>query len=223
VNDLPAVETALSRFTRGLLHHIAGSDATRRELLERTDLDTLDGPFSDGAARLVWQVASEIVPAEDDALGLQLAASATMEEVGVLGYLARASATFGEACTRAVQFERLLKGGTDVYVETDSVGAHIVDSPSPGRAQWPRHLAEAIMALWWLWPQRWSGVSAAPMVVRFQHARPVNTRAHDRLFGCPLEFAQPRNEVVVSSAVWALPLPSADALLGRYLLPVVDG
>lgn len=222
LQTLPAAETALSRFTRGLLRALAPTDAARKELLLRAGLPAAcsAGPFSDEGARQLWRAAERY---GGDALGLKLAAATTLEDLGVLGYIARASATFGEACARAVRFERLLKDGTAVGIEIDAACAHIVETPAPGQAPWPRHLTEAILALWWIWPQRWAGTSCAPLAVRFQHERPASTREHERVFGCAIEFEQPRNELIVAAEVWSLPLPSADPLLARYLEPVAEG
>lgn len=204
---------------------LARSDAARRTLERQAELPPggAGGPFSDEAARRIWRIAPEL--AGDDCLGLHLAATSTMEDLGVLGYLARASATLGEACARAVRFEQLLKGGTDVDVVLDSGGARLVDTPAKGQEAWPRQLAETIMALWWIWPQRWAAVPCRPVVVRFQHKRPRNSKSLDeltRIFDCPIEFEKPCNELVIDAAVWSLPLPSADPLLSRYLEPVVE-
>lgn len=222
MRDTPAIETSLSRFTRALVSVIAPVDAARRELLQRAGLPPgcALGPFGDEAAQKIWQVAESV--SGDAELGLHMAAAATMEDVGVLSYLARASATFGEACVRAVQFERLLKNGSQVCIVTEAAGARLLDTPLPGRAPWPRHLAEAIMALWWIWPQRFAGVACRPTVVRFQHGRPASTAEHERIFGCAVEFGRPHNEIVIAEAVWSLPLPSADPLLRRYLEPVAE-
>lgn len=224
MQTLPAVETALSRFTRGLLRALAPTDAGQKELLLHAGLPAAcsSGPFSDEGARQLWRAAEQ---SGGDALGLHLASATTLEDLGVLGYISRASATLGEACARAVRFERLLKDkdGTEIDLEIDATCARIVEMPAPGRAPWPRHLTEAILALWWIWPRRWAGVPCTPSVVRFQHERPASTREHERVFGCPLEFGQPRNELVISTEVWSLPLPSADPLLARYLEPVAEG
>lgn len=205
-----------------MVRAIAPEAPARRDLERRLGLAPLlaEGPLGDDVAHRLWDLAAQV--SEDDALGLHLASHSTMEDLAILGYLARASATFGAACSRAVQFERLLKNNAVVAIEPDPAGVRLVDSPVPGRARWPRHLAEAILALWWLWPRRWAEVRCAPLRVRFQHERPACTADHARLFGCPVEFGQARNELLISQAVWALPLPSADPLLGRYLEPVAE-
>ncbi len=222
LQPLPPIETSLSRLTRGLLLAVAPTDAALHALMERAGqpLATAKGPFNDEAARRLWRAAEELSPdaGGDDALGLHLAWAATLEVLGVVGYIARASATFGEACARAMQFERLFKDGAEIFIEPDPCGARIVEIPASGCPSWPRQLTEAIMALWWLWPQRFTGVPCRPLAVRFQHPPPASTKEHERIFGgCPLEFGQPRNELVISAEVLALPLPSTDPLLQRYL------
>lgn len=44
------------------------------------------------------------------------------------------------------------------------------------------------------------------VIVRFRHARPVDTTPHESIFNCPIEFNAPRNEIVLASAQLQLPI-----------------
>jgi AraC-like DNA-binding protein len=53
--------------------------------------------------------------------------------------------------------------------------------------------------------------------VRFQHASPDDTRAHEQVFGCRPRFGAPVNELVLPGGAARLPLGTSDPTLGRYL------
>jgi AraC-like DNA-binding protein len=59
------------------------------------------------------------------------------------------------------------------------------------------------------------------VLVSFSHAAPADASAHRRVFGCPVHFGRPLNEIVFDAALLERPLASADPglydLLGRYI------
>lgn len=54
------------------------------------------------------------------------------------------------------------------------------------------------------------GNDAHPRVVRFRHARPVDTREHAALFACELQFDTPHNELELSGELLRRRLPHAN-------------
>ncbi len=214
----PPIETSLSRFSKALVHAVAPTIDERRELLGQAGLDeaAIDEPLDDRAARSLWMFG----PARtgDADFGLHFAEAASLQDIGLVGYLGRASETVGDACRRVADYERLFKDEAQLQIAIDSQGrATIIDIPSAGRAVWPRQLAEALIASWLVWPRRWAGAACQATRIRFQHERPANTSALERFFACPIEFACSVNSIEFSPAVWALPLATHDALLTRYL------
>lgn len=203
--------------TRGLVRVLGATPEGRRRLAEAAGMSdaALAGPLSEARALTLWQVAPEV--SGDVDLGLHFAEGASLEDLGIVGYLGRASATFGEACARVVKFQRLFKAAAELELALDADGATLIDVPPPGGPPWPRALAEAVIASWLIWPRRWSGTACRPTRVRLQHPRPERTDEHARVFGCPVEFGAARNELRFARDVWTLPLETADALLARYL------
>jgi AraC-like DNA-binding protein len=201
--------------TRGLCQALAPTPAARKTLARRIGRDELpEERISSDIAHALWDIAAEVSGDRD--FGLHFAERARLEDLGIVAYLGRASATFGEACTRVVQHVRLLKDGGQVELQRDGDVWTLADYPVSG-VPWPRQLAETSLALWWLWPQRLARATGAPRTVRFAHDRPAHTDEHQRLFGCAVEFAQPRNELVLGPELWTLPFASADPLLADYL------
>jgi AraC-like DNA-binding protein len=217
MDDAALSESALSRFTRGLVRALvsAGTPAPEIAALAGLSEGALGNPFSDLTARRLWNAAPELTG--DDDFGLHFAEAATLEELGIAGYIARASATIGDACSRIVHLQRLLKDADQLELRVDEHGATLVDLPRPDEPPWPRPLAEALLATWVLWPRRWVEGPCRMTSIAFQHARPARIDEHERIFACPIRFSAPRNELVFPSEVWALPLRTSDALLAHYL------
>jgi AraC-like DNA-binding protein len=202
--------------TRGLCRALAPSAADKEALAQRIGVDELpDGRIRDDIAHALWQVAD--AAAGDDDFGLHFAERATLEDLGIVAYIGRASPTFGEACARVVRHLRLLKDATEVQLTRDGDLWTLVDGPAANEPPWSRQLAEAVLALWWLWPQRLARAASPPRYVGFAHRRPASTREHERLFGCAVAFEQPRNQLVFGPELWTLPFASADPLLADYL------
>lgn len=210
-------ETTTSRFTKGLARELGKHARVGAQLLARSELDdaALAEPLDDETARRVWIAAAELT--HDVDLGLHFAETAALQDLGIIGYIARASATVGDACSRVVALEQLCKEYAQLRIEHGPRGATIIDVPPPGKLAWPRQLAEAIMASWLLWPRRWAGAACRCERVYFQHERPSTLTEHQRVFGCAIEFGSPINAIVFPTEVWSLPLTTADGLLAHYL------
>jgi AraC-like DNA-binding protein len=208
-------ETAQSRVTRKLIHRLAPDEVSRRKLAARLGQPLPDGPLGEDLAIAVWQLAEEW--SGDADIGLHFAGAMSLEEMGILGYLGRASVTFGEACARVVRFLQLFKDGGEVQFTLKGSTASLIDAPVKGKPPWPRALAEAVLGLWWIAPRQLDAENCRARRVRFQHAAPKNTTEHERLFGCTPEFAAPANELVFGPEVWELRFPTADPLLAQYL------
>jgi AraC-like DNA-binding protein len=217
MDDAAPSETALSRFTRGVVRALVGLGIPAPIVAARAGLAEvgLDKPFSDSAARRLWEAAPLLTGDPD--VGLHFAEAATIEELGITAYIARASATIGEACSRIVHLQRLLKDADQLELRVDERGVTLIDLPRPDLPPWPRPLAEALIASWVLWPRRWVEGPCRLSSVSFQHPRPERTDEHERIFGCPIRFSAPRNELVFPAEVWSLPLRTSDALLAHYL------
>ncbi|MBN1429536.1 MAG: AraC family transcriptional regulator [Anaerolineae bacterium] len=57
--------------------------------------------------------------------------------------------------------------------------------------------------------------------VHFPHSSPIDISEHQRIFGCPIRFKQPRMEFVFSSETLAWPLPMANTHLAGELEKVI--
>jgi AraC-like DNA-binding protein len=135
----------------------------------------------------------------------------------VVGYLVRASTTLGEALVRAQQFHRLVKDRGRLELVVSPAAAIVIDAPEVDRAIWPRAIAELSIANYVHLARTWTGRRLVPREVRFQHARPHDTRELDRFFGCKLRFDQRDNALVMSREMLDLPFTTSEPELGAYL------
>jgi AraC-like DNA-binding protein len=135
----------------------------------------------------------------------------------VVGYLVRASATLSEALIRTQQFHRLVKDRARIELVDAPTAWTVIDTPATERAVWPRPIAELSIANYVHLARTWTGMPIIPREVRFQHARPRDTRELKRFFGCKLRFEQRDNAVVLSREAMALRFVTAEPALGTYL------
>jgi AraC-like DNA-binding protein len=206
--------TVVAAWTKVIVDYAAahGVDVARPDVdLSRHDL-RVPAHLDDA----IWQAADDALG--DDDLGIHLAESGvSAASFGVVGFLVRASTTVGEALVRAQQFHRLVKDRGRLEIVTSSAGATVIDAPEIDRAQWPRAIAELSIANYVHLARAWTGARIVPREVRFQHARPRDTRELERFFGCKLRFDQRDNALVLERDVLALPFTTSEPALGSYL------
>jgi AraC-like DNA-binding protein len=216
-----AASTTLAAWTLRLVTE-AAPPAQRATLL--ADLAAPGDP-RDGDARVPYRAAValwESLPAAhaDPDLGLSFAATMATSHLGVVGYFASTAGTVGGALERVLRFHRLLKDPSELSITFAPDAVHIREAPPPGEARFPRHLAEAILGAYVVLARQWTGQRVEATAVRFQHAAPGDTRAHERLFGRRPTFGASENALVLPGAAARLPLRTADAALASYLEPV---
>ena len=140
----------------------------------------------------------------------------------VLTFATRSCATLGENFRRFSRYLRLLHDGIYVRLEEEEediarlVHGHYQDPSEP-----PRHPVECQLALAVL-QGRWSiGEEFVPRAVCFAHARPACVSEQERIFGAPVHYGCPRNELVLDRDLLARPQRLAEprllALMDRQL------
>jgi len=155
-----------------------------------------------------------------DNFGLQLGA---MGKWGiVVEYLARASATLGQAWTRMVRYARVVVDIADLHLNVDGATATlggvfpmetIRGLPVPvlrqGVELW---LASLVSLPRMIIDEQWS-----LREVCFSYPRPPDTAPLEQFFRAPLSFGCPRTQIVVDAMVLDLPIPQSDTRLATIL------
>lgn len=153
----------------------------------------------------------------DPDVGLHFAEhEGTAEALGVVGFLAMASATVGEAFEQAARFHPLLKdeGVARVSFEGRLLVVEAIESPGAPTA---RALVDHTLASFVALPRRWTGATIAPREAWFRHGRPADVAAYERAFGARLRFDSPTDALVFDASVRELPLRTAQPQLAAFL------
>jgi len=152
----------------------------------------------------------------DPDLGLSFATSGVGEgEYGVVGFLAMTSPTLGEGLARVVAMHPVLKEDAEVALRRDDRLAYF-EQRQRGRTPWSRSIIDHGFATIVMSPRTWTNGAFAPSEIRFQHRRPRDVGAYERLFGCPVIFEQRTNAIVFEGSSLGLSLRSSQAELAGY-------
>lgn len=198
------------------------SGALLRETgVSREQLENPEGRLPQPAYMHLWTLIERDV--KDPFFGLHF--SEQLVEAGTfsaVGFAARSSSTYGEALERIVRYGRVLNQVEVFALEVDGSEACMSQNPRAGDPPWPRHKCESSMSNYVLRGRAWTSKHWVPREVCFQHAAPRDLSELHRVFGCPLRFEQPRNELRFDRAVLDLRFHTATPDLGHYLAQRAD-
>ena len=210
--------TVLTSWTRLIVNHAFNSGVDPTPVLKELDVDfSVLGERID--ARLDAAIWNQLAAALGDPdLGVHLSErSMSAASLGVLGYLARTSATIGEALQHGQRYQRLVKEDTRFDVMWSPRTVTVVERP-PSRDERPRAFIEAKICNYVSLARAWADRELnRPLEVRFQHAKPSDTRELERFLGCPIYFDQPETALVMRRETMTIPLRTADRELAQHL------
>lgn len=138
----------------------------------------------------------------DPELGLNLAQDVLDPrgyDVGAL--LLMASPTVRAALERLVEHQRYWADGERSALIAAPGGLAIRYRLPGATGAYARHADECAMAETTLGVRALTGRPLSPRLVRFRHARPASTRAHEAVFSCPVEFGAAHTELVLDDDV----------------------
>ncbi len=150
-------------------------------------------------------------------LGLWFGAEAADESAfGVLGYLARHSATLSDALGRVVRYSRLFTSAeaTEVHIGSDTF--RIVEGARLAGA-WSPVMGDAVLATWLALIRRFTGTAVTPTMAEFARPRPADDSRHRALFGDALHFDGPAYALQFPRAILDQPFVGGDLMLGATL------
>lgn len=158
--------------------------------------------------RNALEAASQAI--SDPALGLQVGASMSLRELGVLGYVISASSTLGDALLRLQRFERLVYQLNPFSMRSEGESLLLEWSTENGC---PGQLVDetAIAALLQCARELLADVSLTPSRVTFVNAEPENLEPYETFFGLRPQF-NARTTVVSIPVDWlSRPLRTPDS------------
>jgi AraC-like DNA-binding protein len=164
----------------------------------------------------LWDRAVLVSGRED--FGLLAASGVEPNALHVIGYLAASSATVGEALARVRRFTNLLTNGVQLRLEEREPEARLVFVSLPVS----RVIADFRVALF-VRASRQVLRELTPHRVDLRHPRPAYSVRYSEALSVAPNFSSSEDAVVFSSAVLALPMPAADAVLCRILERQAEG
>jgi len=186
----------------------------------------------DQSGRL-WREASR--RADDPLLGLRAAARAPVGANNLLIHMLVSSRTFLEGLRRVLPYQRVLAHGRVVTLDERGDDAVLRLGRVEGDLPITRNEVEFLAVMLVRLGAFALGSAWRLRAVHFEHPAPADAREYERVFGCPVRFAQRENALAVPSAVVNRPLPhhcadtvraleaAADAQVRRLAAPSTAG
>jgi AraC-like DNA-binding protein len=154
---------------------------------------------------------------KDDHLGLHLAQSIDLRELGLVYYVLASSQDLQTALTRLARYSGIHNEG--VHIEVSPRKGVTVSFEYVGVARLSdRHQLEFFVAILLRLCRQLTGRHLRPAEVRLMHRRASHTKELATFFGCAVVFGAPADQVIFPLDVKRAPLAQADSYLNELLL-----
>src|SRR6516225_2178251 len=183
--------------------------------LSRAQLSQDDNSLSVASQYRFLELAA--AEADDQLLGLHVAAEMDLRSIGILFYLTGSARTVSEALENFARYSKTTNEALVVEIsrrkdEVTLTIRHVQEFDEPHRQFFE------LVALWFIRTlHRETNRHFNPVRVTFTHARNSDLREVHRLLRCPVDFAQALDTWVLPQRVMDLPIVSGD----RYLLQIL--
>jgi len=186
---------------------------------EPADVADVDGRVDQTRYLQLWSAVVEVT--KDPAFALEVARSCG-EQHNLLRFICMTSANLGEAFERASRYLRVMTDSVSWPVENHGP-ITILTMVRHGEVQPECRFADEfgageIVAL----ARMFTGAPWDPIEVRFTHAAPESTAAHETFFGAPVRFGCARSEIRFATSTLQLPLVKADPPTVAFFEPYID-
>lgn len=161
----------------------------------------------------LWHAAEQCTG--DPGFGLKVGAGVRPASMDVVSFAMQSAATLRQAITLVQKYQRLISDGGRFQMLPGGRGTWLVYHPRQGRLAFSPHQIEAVLAAVVRVSDWITGSDVRPLRVHFSQPRLGPWSGYQAVFGCPVEFEQAFNGLLVSNRVLDEPLPQADPGLAR--------
>lgn len=144
----------------------------------------------------------------DPYLGLHAAEAAPLAANHILAMASMSASSLLEAVRQHVHLQRLLAHQQVLSVRTGGTTTTFALTPVAAEPGVRRHGVEYTLAYVFRFWRHFMYPDLRPLRVVFSHPWPPSSVEHERLFGCPVDFAQRQDGLVFATAMIARPRPS---------------
>ncbi len=162
----------------------------------------------------LWEAVMREV--RDPGFPIRHAERITSSDFDLVGFACMTRATLGEAIQQAARFARVWSDVGGWQYRQDDRLATLELSLDDAERFAVRCGSESFIAEMIQGGRLLTGVCYVPEVVRFRHARPLDTTCHERFFGGAIEWGAERTEIVIDRELLALPLLRAEPALAAF-------
>jgi len=154
--------------------------------------------------------------AQEPAIGLRLAESRRLSNLGPLGLLVRDEPTLRRALEALVRHIHLHNEALTLQLEPSS-NLVVIRQELVGEGGQPlRQAIELALGVAFRVLGLFMGAQWRPRLVCFSHRAPPSLAVHHRIFGSAVEFGHGFNGIVCNAADLDAPNPGADPVMARY-------
>lgn len=157
---------------------------------------------------IFWNVMEEV--SGDSDIGLHLGEHMPVYKGQVLQYLFLSSPTFGEGLKRVLNYQRLLSDASQASIGIEGNEAYILVDSASDKVATVKHLSECMCLGLIRFFQYVTDDAFKPSRIHFPHAAPADDAEHQRIYQCPVTFAQSDVRIYFDTALLALPSSHAE-------------
>jgi AraC-like DNA-binding protein len=159
-------------------------------------------------------VANEL---DDEFLGIRLAQTVDLRELGLLYYVMASSDTVGDALRRASRYSAIINDGVQIGYRVGKSVCVTFDYRGVSRQQ-DRHQIEFFITILLRICRKLSGLSSAPLRVDFMHHRTGLPSEIRKLFGADVAFTRSADQIIYPGSITHTASVNADPYLNALLL-----
>jgi AraC-like DNA-binding protein len=141
---------------------------------------------------------------------------------GVLAAMMANCPTVGSAMEKLMRYHALSTDVIQVRFRQEAGRATFAWESVPVNDPLDRQIGEAVISRLFFTLENISRDKIRPIVINFRHPRPESISEHQRIFGCPLAFDQPIDEIVIQADGLNLPILMANPKLLEPLEAIVQ-
>ncbi|MCG8612634.1 MAG: AraC family transcriptional regulator [Pseudomonadales bacterium] len=155
----------------------------------------------------------------DPLLGLKSGQQVQPGSYSVLGYITMSCANLREAISKIIPYEKLVGDMGITTIEEHPLHVFLKWQCAYNDPQVRQHMTDNVLCSWLLYAQWLGNTQQHPVAVHLERPAPDLSvaQAYERMFQCPVKFAQPMSCLVISRSLMELPLRQPDAVLTKTL------
>jgi len=151
---------------------------------------------------------------KDPLLGLHVGEQIKPGYYGPLGYIAMSCATLGAALQKHLQYQQLVSNHGQVKIDIKQEVFKVIWQPQIKDVD--RHVVENIFSAWVCFGRWICAQDIVPLDVTFQHASSEDQAEYQRVFRCPVKFAQAENALYLPLRYLEQTLVQTDSELRQH-------